>query len=120
MKLPCISFPKMIKGLGLPEPVPEYKFHPLRNWRVDYAFPYVKLGVEIEGGLFGKGKECPVCGRRSVAGHSSIERLKKDMEKYTTLALAGWSLLRFLPEEVENGHAANVIMDWFEKVWATK
>ena len=101
--------------MGLPRPEKEYRFCPTRRWRVDYAFPEYKLAVEIEGGIFGRGPRCPKCGRRWVAGHTSIQRLKADIEKYNQLALAGWSLLRFTPDEIKTGEAYATIKEWFEK-----
>lgn len=97
----------------IPKPVPEYKFHPTRRWKIDFAWPEVKLAVEIEGGIFGIGKPCPLCKRRSVGAHTSIQRLKSDLEKYNALALAGWRLLRFTPDQVRNGSAAEIIRQFF-------
>ncbi len=34
----------------LPEPRPEYRFHPTRLWRFDYAWPQERLAVEFDGG----------------------------------------------------------------------
>lgn len=66
------------------------------------AKPWAASGValEIEGGLYGVGRKCPTCGRRRVAGHSSIERLKSDREKYREAAILGWRVLTFLPDEM--------------------
>ncbi len=114
MKIKIDSFPRLIKAIGLPLPMKEYLFDSKRKWQVDYAWPDRKLAVEIEGGIFGTGRKCPLCGRRAVAGHTSIQRLKTDMEKYNALTFAGWSLLRFLPEEIASGKAVNVISDWFD------
>ncbi len=105
----------MLRAAGLSKPESEYRFDPGRKWRIDYAWPKLKLAVEVEGGFFGKGRKCPLCGRRSVAGHTSIQRLKGDLEKYNALILAGWSLLRFLPEQIANGEATEVISDWFRR-----
>ena len=58
------------KIAGLPRPQCEARFHPGRKWRIDYFWPEFKLAVEIEGGVFTKG--------RHVTGTGSIG----DMEKY--------------------------------------
>lgn len=34
-----------------PELVKEYRFHPHRRWRADYALPDAKVLIELEGGL---------------------------------------------------------------------
>ncbi len=70
--------------------VPEYKFHPKRRWRFDYAVPDLMIAVEIEGGIFAK----------SRLGHSSGSGIKKDMEKYNMATLMGWKVLRYMPEQV--------------------
>jgi hypothetical protein len=44
-----------------------------------------------------------MCGRRPVAGHSSIEGIERDREKYNALAVDGFVLLRFTPQEIEDG-----------------
>jgi hypothetical protein len=57
-----------LKAVGL-KPEREYKFHPTRKWRVDFAFPALKIGVEVEGGIW-------------IAGRHSGDRGLKDTEKY--------------------------------------
>lgn len=73
-------------GYGIPIPETEYRFHEKRLWRVDFAWPEIKLAVEIEGGVFTKG--------RHVRGQGYIN----DMEKYNSLQLKGWLLLRYTPK----------------------
>ena len=42
---------------GLPEtPIREHKFHPVRRWRFDLAFLENKLAIEIEGGVWIRGR----------------------------------------------------------------
>lgn len=95
----------MICDAGLPEPILEHRFAPPRRFAFDLAWPEVMLAAEQEGGLFGKGKPCPLCGRRPAAGHGAPKRIKSDMEKYNLAALQGWTLIRFLPEHVGDGTA---------------
>ena len=33
----------------------EYRFHPKRKWKMDYAIPSIMVGVEVEGGLWKEG-----------------------------------------------------------------
>lgn len=70
-------------------PVKEYKFHSVRKWRIDYYFetPSKKLAVEIEGGVWVKGR------------HTRGSGFVKDMEKYNELTRAGIMLLRFQPDD---------------------
>lgn len=86
----------------IPDPVPEYRFDPGRKWRIDFAFVAEKLAVEIEGGAWTQGR------------HTRGKGFLSDMAKYNALAVAGWSLLRFTPQQVRSGEAAEMISYWFE------
>ena len=70
----------------LPEPMPlparEVRFHPSRKWRWDFAWPDIKLAVEIQGG----GQN----GR-----HSSIAGMTGDCDKYNAAVSLGWRVLKF-------------------------
>jgi very-short-patch-repair endonuclease len=62
---------------------PEYRFHPVRKWRFDWAMPSKKVAVEFEGGVAIKGR------------HTRIIGYTKDCEKYNAAALLGWKVLRY-------------------------
>jgi hypothetical protein len=95
---------------GLPAgAVAEFRFHRTRKFCFDWAWPARLVALEIEGGLYGRGKRCPACGRRAVAGHSSIERIKTDMEKYNLASLAGWRVLRVTPQQMSSGEAGRLV-----------
>ncbi len=85
-----LLFLQSCEHYGLPRPVPEHKFHPDRKWRFDYAWVKRKVALEIEGGVWTKGR------------HTRGEGFIKDMEKYNAAALAGWKLLRCTPQDVED------------------
>ncbi len=91
----------IIRCLDIPEPVREYRFHPARRWRLDYAWPDFRLAVEIEGGVWINGR------------HTRGRGFLGDLEKYNELAMAGWSLLRFTPKQVKDGTAIQTIHRWF-------
>lgn len=71
--------------------VTEYRFHPVRRWRFDFAFPSSMVAIEVEGGIWSGG--------RHVRGLG----YEKDMDKYNEAALHGWLVLRFTPEQVRSG-----------------
>jgi len=77
-----------IRLTGLPAPAREYRFHPRRRWRFDFAWPLYKVAVEVDGGIY--------CRSRHVRG-TGFER---DAEKRNAAVLAGWRVLHSL-------HAAN-------------
>ena len=66
----------------------EYKFHPVRKWRFDYACPQFKIAIDIEGAIFSGGR------------HTRGKGYQNDMEKYNNAVLLGWSLLRFTPDQM--------------------
>jgi len=81
------------------EIVEEFKFHPTRQWRFDYAIPAYKIAIEIEGGVWING--------RHTRGYGAV----KDMEKYNQAVLLGWRLLRFTPQQFNNGDAYYLIKE---------
>lgn len=83
--LACIAF-------KLPQPVPEYRFHPKRKWRIDYYFEANgrKVGLEVEGGVWEKG------GGR----HNRAKGFIADMEKYNAATVAGIQIIRVTPGDL--------------------
>jgi len=73
----------------IPEPVKEYRFHPTRKWRFDYAWitPSYRVAVEIDGGQW-------------VAGGGRHNR-DSDREKLNHAAVNGWRVQRFSTQQVE-------------------
>jgi hypothetical protein len=65
----------------------EYRFHPVRRWRFDAAFPERMIAVEIDGGAFSQGRHVRGAGFR------------KDCEKFNEAAFLGWRVFHFLPEQ---------------------
>ncbi len=84
------------KGLS---PVREWSFAKPRRWRFDFAFPKEKLAVEIEGGTWIQGR------------HNRGSSIEKDLVKYNTAALLGWTVLRFTPAMVKSGAAINLVLE---------
>lgn len=81
-------FPKLCEAQGLPKPVPEWRFCAPRRWRFDWAWPEHLVAVEVEGGVFIRGR------------HSRGAGMLKDMEKYNRAALLGWKVLRVTPSQL--------------------
>ena len=44
-----------MRAAGL-RPESEFRFHKLRRWRFDFAFPDRKIGIECEGGTWSNGR----------------------------------------------------------------
>ena len=63
--------------------VREHRFHATRRWRFDAAWPIARVAVELEGGLYTRGR------------HLRASGYDADCEKYNAAALAGWRVLRY-------------------------
>lgn len=87
----------------------EYLFHPTRKWRFDFAWPGLKIAVEADGGIYGKGKPCPTCKRKPVAGHGSIQKILRDMEKLNNAQAIGWIVLRFPVDQLLKNATLQII-----------
>lgn len=72
----------------LPLPDAEYRFHPTRRWRFDYAFPAQKVALEVEGGVWTRGR------------HTRGAGFLKDAEKYNAAAVLGWRIIRVTPRQL--------------------
>lgn len=74
----------------LPEPAEQHVFDPRRGWALDFSWPSLRVAVEIEGGTWNGG--------RHVRGKGYAQ----DCAKYNALVLAGWSLLRYTSDMIDN------------------
>ncbi len=87
-----------VRANGLPVPEREARLHPTRKWRVDYAWRDALLVVEIEGGVYVRGR------------HTQGAGYESDCEKYDELTLLGYRILRFTPRMVKSGYAIDATM----------
>lgn len=76
--------------------VREHKFHKTRRWRFDAAILELKVALELEGGIWNGGR------------HIRPSGFEKDLEKYNTAALEGWTVYRLVPRMLNQG--------WVEKI----
>lgn len=85
---PCRDlYSKVLEARLGEECLAEWYFHPTRKWRMDYAFPKVKVAIEIDGGIFIGGR------------HSGGMGQKKDFEKLNSAAELGWLVFHYTPDE---------------------
>jgi hypothetical protein len=71
-----------LKILGIKEPITEFRFHPTRRWRFDYAWPSLKIALEWEGVM------CKKSRHTTVVGYTS------DCTKYNEATVLGWQVYR--------------------------
>lgn len=101
----------------LPLPVREHRFKPGRRWRFDFAWPDIKLAVEVEGTTsYGKNKN----GTMKLGRHQTATGVAADCEKYNEAVLLGWAVLRFTQKQINSGNAVEVIRRQLEKVGVIK
>lgn len=66
----------------------EFYFCEGRMWRFDYAFYKFKVAIEVEGGIWSRGR------------HVRPKGYLGDMEKYNKAAELGWLLIRVEPKKL--------------------
>ena len=76
---------------GYPDPLPEYRFHPSRKWRFDYAWPEEMVALEIDGAIWVGGR------------HSGGAGFIKDCEKKNCAALMGWRVFTAPTDWLKDG-----------------
>jgi len=84
------KFLLVVKALDLPSPEQEHRFHPTRRWRLDFAWPELKVGVEINGGIWVNG------------GHSRGSGVTKDIEKSNEAKRLGWTIYTFTDKHLKD------------------
>lgn len=82
---------------GLPEFESEYEFHPVRKWRLDYAWPEYKVALEVHGGVFTKGR------------HTTGTGFTKDCEKFGTAGSMGWIIIPVTTDQLKQGVAREFV-----------
>ena len=82
-----------------PGAVTEYRFHPVRRWRFDYAWVDARLALEVEGGAWTRGR------------HTRGKGFIGDMTKYNTATIMGWRILRVTPAQVDSGEAWRLVRE---------
>lgn len=70
---------RLLAGIGLPAPKAELVWGPQRRYRLDFAYPELKLVVEVDGFAF----------------HFTPEHQRWDNRRSNSLSAAGWTVLRY-------------------------
>ena len=90
------------KQCGLPAPVFELRFHSVRRWRFDLAFPDQKVALEVQGGIFTGGR------------HNRGAAMLKEWVKLNTAAAMGWRLLYCQPKDLCMSQTVDIIREALE------
>ena len=97
MKPSSLVFLAMLRDAGIKPPVTEHRFDAVRRWRMDYAWPDLKIALEVEGGIWSRGR------------HTRGAGFLKDCEKYNEAAIAGWTVLRTTPSALCSAETISMI-----------
>ena len=91
-----------LRASGAPQPEREYRFASPRRWRFDFAWPDLRLALEVEGGTWVGGR------------HVRPAAFEGDCEKYNAATLLGWAVLRVTPAMVDDGRALAAVERYLE------
>lgn len=91
------TFMQQLKLSNLPEPQREYRFHPKRRFRFDFAWPDRKLALECDGGVYSAGR------------HNRGKGMEDDNIKFAEAIKLGWRVLRFSTGQVRKGIALKYV-----------
>ncbi len=97
------TFALQVRALGLPEPVREYRFHHERRFRVDFAWPDLKIAVEVDGGTWNNGR------------HTRGQGFHNDCIKKNLLSCSGWSVLTGDSKMVASGELVRSLEELINK-----
>lgn len=78
------------RAVGIVVPVPEFRFAPPRKWRFDFAWPVQRIALEVDGGIWSKGR------------HARGSGILGEHEKFNAAAARGWRVFRCTPQSVGN------------------
>ncbi len=76
------------QSLGGPALEREFRFHPVRKWRADFAHIESRTLIEVEGGVFVQGR------------HTRAAGFIADCEKYFSAWLCGWAVVRLTAPQI--------------------
>jgi very-short-patch-repair endonuclease len=82
------EFFAQLRYARIPLPEFEYRFHPTRAFRWDYAWDSQRLAIEVDGGIYTGGK------------HGRGAGIEKDHEKANWGATLGWRVIRTTPRKL--------------------
>lgn len=90
-------FEAMWKAMGGPELTPEFRFSDTRKWRLDYFHAASMTAIELEGGIFCRGR------------HSRPKGMQGDCDKYNFAASIGIFVFRLTTGQVTQDRVQQIL-----------
>lgn len=87
------EFALQLRAHGVTASMREFRFHPTRKWRFDFAWPDQKVAVELHGATYSNGR------------HNRGTGMKNDADKTNAAQLLGWITLTFTSDHLKDGTA---------------
>lgn len=87
---------------GLPPCATEYRFHPTRKWRFDFAWVEFAVALEVDGGVWTRG------------AHGRGSGIVRDIEKGNAAVMLGWRVLRVQPRDLRTMATVEMIRKTLE------
>lgn len=84
----------------------EFYFSTKRLYRFDYCIPELKLGIEVNGGVWSKGN----------SGHSSGKGIMRDYNKSNLAQSLGWNVISVTPDQLMTSYTIGLINDLTNKL----
>jgi very-short-patch-repair endonuclease len=98
MSAPVAALSWQLRATDAPAPVTEHRFHPVRKWRFDLAWPELLVAVEVDGGVWVQGR------------HTRGAGVENDAAKVSHAAALGWRVLRVTPRMIDTGEALSLVL----------
>lgn len=90
-------FELLWRTLNGPKLEAEFRFHPTRRWRADYAHLESRTLIEVEGGVWVGGR------------HNRATGFVADAEKYFEAALGGWRVVRLVDSQLNLANIGRLV-----------
>lgn len=104
---------RLMRGVALER---ELRFCPGRRWRFDYAHKEARVAIEINGGIWKRGRHNrAVASTRNAKGEIVRRGLLGDYEKLNAAAKMGWAVFQLGGDMVDDAQQIEAIMDAIEE-----
>lgn len=91
-----LDYRRVVAGL------PEFRFHAVRRWRFDLAWPWIRVAFELQGGGFTSGR------------HTRGSGLAKDCEKFSAAAADNWLVLMATHQQAKSAEFVDLLIRTIE------